>query len=155
MSVLPLWLKAIIIACCVGALLYGVHLLDASRQKIGYNQAIAEVTKKENESLKFALAEITRLNNQVMEATNAAKERELEAQKYRDRIIVLDNKLRNTKHTIDLSLANATTTTDALRSATSAFNSLFAECRGKYEEMGHAAHGHSSDVITLEQAWPR
>jgi hypothetical protein len=76
------------------------------------------VTKKENESLKFALAEITRLNNQVMEATNAAKERELEAQKYRDRIIVLDNKLRNAQRSIDLSLANATA--DALRSATSA-----------------------------------
>ena len=153
MSVLPLWLKAIIIACCVGALLYGVHLLDTSRQKIGYNQAIAEVTKKENESLKFALAEITRLNNQVMEATDAAKERELEAQKYRDRIVVLDGKLRNAQRSIDLSLANATA--DALRSATSAFNSLFAECRGKYEEMGRAAHGHSSDVITLEQAWPK
>ena len=153
MSLLPLWLKAIMIAVVVAAIAYAVHLLDVSRQQVGYDRAMTEVTKKENESLKLALAEITRLNNQVTEAQNAAKERELEAQKYRDRIVVLDNKLRNTKHTIDLSLANATT--DALRSATSAFNSLFAECRGKYEEMGHAAHGHSSDVITLEQAWPK
>ena len=152
MSLLPFWVKGIIVAAVLAAVGYGVHLLDSSRQQIGYNRAMSEVTQKENESLKFALAEIIRLNNQVTEAQNAARERELEAQKYRDRIVVLDNKLRNTKHTIDLSLANATT--DALRSATSAFNSLFAECRGKYEEMGRAAHGHSSDVITLEQAWP-
>lgn len=153
MSVLPWWLKAIIIAAVLAAIGYGLHLVDQSRQQIGYDRAMSEVTQKENESLKLALSEITRLNNQVTEAQNAAKERELEAQKYRDRIVVLDNKLRNTKHTIDLSLANATT--DALRSATSAFNSLFAECRGKYEEMGRAAAGHSSDVITLEQAWPK
>ena len=152
MSVLPWWLKVIIIAAVLVAAGYGVHLVDKSRQQLGYDRAMAEITQKENESLKLALSEITRLNNQVTEAQNAARERELEAQKYRDRIVVLDNKLRNTKHTIDLSLANATT--DALRSATSAFNSLFAECRGKYEEMGRAAHGHSSDVITLEQAWP-
>ena len=153
MSLLPFWVKGIIVAAVLAAVGYGVHLLDSSRQQIGYNRAMSEVTQKENESLKFALAEIIRLNNQVTEAQNAARERELEAQKYRDRIVVLDNKLRNTKHTIDLSLANATT--DALRSATSAFNSLFAECRGKYEEMGRAAAGHSSDVITLEQAWPK
>lgn len=153
MSLLPLWLKAIMIAVVVAAIAYAVHLLDVSRQQVGYDRAMTEVTKKENESLKLALAEITRLNNQVMEATNAAKERELEAQKYRDRIVVLDGKLRNAQRSIDLSLANATA--DALRSATSAFNSLFAECRGKYEEMGRAAAGHSSDVITLEQAWPK
>jgi len=153
MSLLPWWIKAIIISVAIVAIGYAVHLLDSSRQQIGYDRAMAEVTVKENESLKLALAEIARLNNQVTEAQNAAKERELEAQKYRDRIVVLDGKLRNTQHTIDLSLANATA--EALRSATSAFNSIFAECRGKYEEMGRAAHGHSSDVITLEQAWPK
>ena len=153
MTLLPWWVKVLIIAGAVMLISYGVHLLDASRQKIGYNQAMAEVTQKENESLKFALAEITRLNDQVTKAQNAAQERELEAQKYRDRIVVLDGKLRNAQRSIDLSLANATA--DALRSATLAFNSLFAECRGKYEEMGRAAAGHSSDVITLEQAWPK
>lgn len=153
MSVLPWWLKAIIIAAVLAAIGYGLHLVDQSRQQIGYDRAMSEVTQKENESLKLALSEITRLNNQVTEAQNAAKERELEAQKYRDRIVVLDSKLRNSQRSIDMSLADATT--EALRSATSAFNSLFAECRGKYEEMGRAAAGHSSDVITLEQAWPK
>jgi len=153
MSLIPWWIKGIIVAAILAAVVYGVHLLDASRQKIGYDRAMAEVTQRENESLKFALAEITRLNNQVMEATNAAKERELEAQKYRDRILALDGKLLNTQRSIDLSISNATS--DALRNATSAFNTLLAECRGKYEEMGRAAAGHSSDVITLEQAWPK
>ena len=153
MSVLPWWLKAIIIAAVLAAIGYGLHLVDQSRQQIGYDRAMSEVTQKENESLKLALSEITRLNNQVTEAQNASKERELEAQKYRDRIVVLDGKLRNSQRSIDMSLADATT--EALRSATSAFNSLFAECSGKYEEMGRAAAGHSSDVITLEQAWPK
>ena len=72
MSLLPLWLKAIMIAVVVAAIAYAVHLLDVSRQQVGYDRAMTEVTKKENESLKLALAEITRLNNQVMEATNGS-----------------------------------------------------------------------------------
>jgi len=153
MSLLPGWIKVIIIAVAIAAIGYAVRLLDSSRQQIGYDRAMAEVTVKENESLKLVLAEIVRLNNQVTEARNAAKERELEAQKYRDRIVILDGKLRNAQHSIDLSIASATA--DALRSATTAFNALFAECRGKYEAMGRAAYGHSSDVITLEQGWPK
>ena len=146
-------IKAIIVAVAVAMLGLAVNQLDKSRQQIGYNRAMAEVTKQENESLKFALAEITRLNNQVVEAQNAAKERELEAQKYRTRINVLDGKLRDTQRSIEMSVASATA--DALRKATAAFNTLFEECRGQYIQMGNVAEGHSSDVVTLEQAWPK
>ena len=134
MSLVPWWAKVLITTAALVLLGYGVHLLDVSRQEIGYNRAMAEVTKQENESLKFALAEITRLNNQVVEAQNAAKERELEAQKYRTRISVLDGKLRDTQRSIEMSVASATA--DALRKATSAFNTLFGECRERYDQMG-------------------
>ena len=153
MTLLPWWAKILIIGFLVAAAGYGVHLVDLSRQEIGYNRAIAEVTKQENESLKFALAEITRLNNQVAEAQNAAREREAANKVLSDRINTVSGKLRNAQRSIDVSIATATA--DALRKATVAFNALFAECRGKYEEMGRAAAGHSSDVITLEQAWPK
>lgn len=153
MSLIPWWVKVLIAVAIVAFLGYAVHLLDVSRQEIGYNRAMAEVTKQENESLKFAITEITRLNNQVVEAQNAAKERELEAQKYRTRINVLDGKLRDTQRSIEVSIATATA--DALRKATTAFNVLFEECRGQYIQMGNVAEGHSSDVVTLEQAWPK
>ena len=153
MSLIPWWVKVLIAVAIVAFLGYAVHLLDVSRQEIGYNRAMAEVTKQENESLKFAITEITRLNNQVVEAQNAAKERELEAQKYRTRINVLDGKLRDTQRSIEVSIANATA--DALRKATTAFNALFEECRGQYIQMGNVAEGHSSDVVKLEQAWPK
>ena len=153
MNLVPWWVKTLIAAAAFALLGYGVHLLDVSRQEIGYNRAISEVTKQENESLKFALAEITRLNNQVAEAQNAAKERELEAQKYRTRISTLDSRLRDTQRSIEMSVASATA--EALRKATAAFNTLFEECRGQYIQMGNVAEGHSSDVVTLEQAWPK
>ena len=139
MSLVPWWAKVLITTAALVLLGYGVHLLDVSRQEIGYNRAMAEVTKQENESLKFALAEITRLNNQVVEAQNAAKERELEAQKYRTRISVLDGKLRDTQRSIEMSVASATA--DALRKATSAFNTLWSgQHLGSGRHYGNATH---------------
>ena len=153
MTLLPWWAKILIIGFLAAAVSYGVHLVDLSRQEIGYNRAIAEVTKQENESLKFALAEITRLNNQVVEAQNAAREREAANKVLSDRINTVSSKLRDTQRSLEVSIASATA--DALRKATSAFNTLFGECRERYDQMGRNAAGHSSDVITLEQAWPK
>lgn len=48
---------------------------------------------------------------------------------------------------------------DAARSAlleyASAANLVFGECSRRLEEMGRAAQGHSSDVRTLTEAWPK
>lgn len=153
MSLIPWWIKAIIIAVVVAGIGLAMNRLDASRQQIGYDRAMAEVTAKENESLKFLLAETERLNDQVAEAQRNAKEREAANQVLTDRVNALSSKLRNTQRSIDLSIATATA--DALRKATSAFNTLFGECRERYEQMGRNAAGHSSDVVTLEQAWPK
>ena len=148
----PFWVKPAIILVLLAVIAFGLNRLLDHEQQLGYDKAMAEVTKKENESLKFALAEITRLNQKVEDAQNAAKEREAESQKYLTRIGVLDSKLRDSQRTIGD--AAATASTDALRKAIPAFNTLFADCRGKFEAMGRAASEHYSDVVTLEQAWP-
>ena len=150
----PVWLIKLGIGLAVLTVLgFAVNWLDNSRQQIGYDRAMAEVTKRENESLKFALAEMERLNNQVAEAQKHAKEREAENQALTDRIGDLSGKLRNTQRSINTLVSTATA--DALSKATSAFNALFGECRERYDQMGRNAAGHSSDIITLEEAWPK
>lgn len=153
MSLIPWWIKAIIIAVIVAALGIAINRFDQSRQQLGYDRAMAEVTQRENESLKFALSEIERLNKQVAEAQQHANQRDKEIQAATDRINAITSKLRNTQRSIDVSIATATA--DALRKATAAFNTLFGECQERYEQMGRYAAGHSSDVITLEEAWPK
>ena len=153
MSLIPWWIKAIMVAVVVAGIGLALNRLDASRQQVGYDRAMAEVTGKENESLKFLLAETERLNKQVAEAQRNAQEREAANQVLTDRVNALTGKLRNTQRSIDASIATATA--DALRQATTTFNTIFGECRERYEQMGRNATGHSSDVVTLEQAWPK
>ena len=150
---IPWWLKLIIVAILIAALGFAINRLDASRQQIGYDRAMSEVTARENESLKFLLAETERLNNQLAEAQRNAKEREAANQVLANRIDALSGKLRNNQRSIELSAATATI--DALRKAVTTLNSLFGECRERYEQMGRYAAGHSSDVITLEEAWAK
>ena len=153
MSLLPWWLKLIIVTGLMVAVGFAINRLDASRQQIGYDRAMSEVTVRENESLRFLLAETERLNNQLAEAQLNAKEREVANQVLADRINALSGKLRNTQRSVELSAATATV--DALRKAVAALNALFGECRERYDQMGRNAAGHSSDVVTLEQAWPK
>ena len=122
-------------------------------QQIGYDRRTAEYTQQENADLKAAMQETIRLNKIVEAAQNEAKERDKQMSEANARIASLSGKLRNTQRSIDTLVSNATT--DALRKATTTFNALFEDCRGAYEEMGRAAAGHSSDVVTLEQACAR
>lgn len=41
MSIIPLWAKALILAALVAACSVSIHMLDKSRQKIGYDRAQA------------------------------------------------------------------------------------------------------------------
>ena len=42
MSLIPLWARALVLAALVAAIGFAVHRLDASRQQIGYDRAVAE-----------------------------------------------------------------------------------------------------------------
>lgn len=153
MELTSLGIRVIIASVITIIVAIAIHQLDSSRQQLGYDRAVAEYTKKENESLKFALSEIERLNNQVAEAVKHADERDKELQAANTRVATISSKLRNTQLSIDAAIATATT--EALRQAATSFNSLYGDCRARYESMGRAAEGHLNDVITLDEAWPK
>lgn len=147
-----------LIAKIVGSAIAVVLLLIAynafvnHQRDIGYQKAVAEYREQENKDLKAAMAETIRLNQKLQEAQDAAKLREAERRELDARINTLSGKLRNTTANINALVSRASA--DALREATTTFNTLFAECRTAYEDMGRAADGHSSDVRTLTDSWP-
>ena len=150
---MTIWIKALIIAAIVAASVIAYNAFTKHHQEIGYQRAVAEFREQENKDLKAAMAETIRLNGKIQEAEDAAKLREAERNTLNARIDSLNGQLRDTKSSINRLVSSASA--DALRKATATFNELFAECRDAYAEMGRAAEGHSSDVRTLTDAWPR
>lgn len=149
-----LMLAKIIAGLALVALIgFGVNWFLNYEQQIGYDRRTAEYVVQENADLKAAMQETIRLNKIVETAQNEAKERDKQMAESSSRIATLSSQLRNSQRSIDTLVSTATT--DALRKAATAFNALFEDCRGAYEAMGRAAAGHSSDVVTLEQACVR
>lgn len=62
------------------------------------------------------------------------------------------DRLRDTNDKLGQLLAGATAET--ARKYASAYQAVFADCVGKYREMGEAAQGHANDAATLREAWP-
>jgi hypothetical protein len=63
------------------------------------------------------------------------------------------NGLRNTNDKLSQLLAGASAET--ARKYASAYQAVFADCVGRYSEMGKAAQGHANDAATLSAAWPK
>ena len=150
---IPLWAKALIAAALVAVVVVGVNRYNAHQQNIGYQRAVSEYKAEEAKALKAALDETARLNDKVTEAQNNASKREKENQNLSVRIAALDDRLRQRDAVFIGKLSSATS--EAVRNAASAYAALFAECRGRYAEMGRAAAGHFSDVVKLEEDWPK
>lgn len=146
-------LKAIAAAVMVAALLWAYNSFVEHQQDIGYQRAVAEYKAEEAKALKAALEETARLKDKVTEAQNNANKREQENQILSGRIVTLNNRLRQRDAVFSGQLSSASA--DAVKNAAGAYAALFAECRGNYAEMGSAAAGHFSDVVKLEESWPK
>ena len=145
-------IKGVIALALVAGLIFGYVQWADHQQDVGYQKAVAEFREQENADLKAAMRETIRLNQVIEDARHAAEERDKERQRLADRVDTLNGQLRDTERSIDRLVSSASA--DALREATAAFNTLFAECRTAYESMGRAADGHSDDVRTLTDSWP-
>ena len=146
-------LKVLAVLAVVAALAWAWTSFIDHQQDIGYQRAVAEYKAEEVKALKAALEETARFKDKATEAQNNASKREQENQILSGRIVVLNDRLRQRDAVFSVQLSGATA--EAVRNAASAYQALFAECRGLYAEMGSAAAGHFSDVVKLEEAWPK
>ena len=146
-------IKGAVALALVAGLIFGYAQWADHQQDVGYQKAVAEFQKQENADLKAAMRETIRLNQVIEEARHAAEERDKDRQRLADRVDTLNGQLRNTERSINSLVSRASA--DSLREATLSFSGLFAACRDEYVAMGKAASGHSGDVRTLSESWPR
>lgn len=66
---------------------------------------------------------------------------------------VASDRLRDTNQSLQQLLAGASAET--ARKYAAAYQAVFADCVGRYREMGEKAQGHANDTATLSAAWPQ
>ena len=144
--------KLILVAVLLSGLLFGVYLLDKSRQQIGYDRAVAEY------NVKLIAAQD---DARKQEAAWQAKQKS-EQDATNERLNQRDAQYAVAAHTIagmrstlanigsGLSIDSAT----ACSARISALSSVFEECAERYSEMGRAAQGQFIDAIACRESWP-
>jgi len=145
--------KLILYAVLLAGLIFGVYWLDQSRQKIGYNRAVAEYNVK----LIAAQADA-----RAQEVAWQAKQKDIQ-EKTNDEInkrdaaytvLARDNDiLRNAATNYGNGLPNDTIAACRVRAATLA--GLFGECTGALTEMARHAEGQRIDSISCLSSWPK
>ena len=141
----------------VGVLLWGVHTLDQSRQKIGYDRRVAEDNAELIKAREDARTEEQHLKDKLETARNDANKREIElrnttgaARVASERLRVALDALRTTE---PRKLPGDPTGTPA--DATATLAELLGVCTDKYRGVAEAADRHASDARTLSQGWPK
>lgn len=148
-----LGLKALAVLAALGALLWGIHALDQSRQQIGYDRRVAEDNAALIQAQADALATERQLNRKLEDARNAATQR--------------DQTIARTAAAAGLAVAGLRDELDAYRRGLSAdpgspgdpraatVAELFGDCADRYRDLAKKADGHASEVRTLIDGWPR
>jgi len=152
MTIIPLWAKALILAAIVAASVFAIHRLDVSRQKIGYDKAVAEY------ALKLQAAQDDAKAHEQAWQSQQLKQRE----KTNELLTARDTAYADLSRTTD-SLRNAATnfgnglSTDTLaacRARAATLADVFGECAERLVEMGKAADGQFIDAVSCRGEWP-
>ena len=149
----PTVIKAVAILSLMAILSFGLHMLDKSRQKIGYDKAVAEYALK------------------LQAAQDDAKAQEMAWREQSKKSQEKTNELLNAK---DANYAVLSRTTDSLRNAATNYGNglstdtlaacraraatladVFGECAERLVEMGKAADGQFIDAVSCRGEWPK
>ena len=149
----PTVIKAVAILALMAILSFGLHMLDKSRQKIGYDRAVAEYAQK------------------LIVAQEDAKAQEMAWRAQSKKSQEKTNELLNAK---DANYAVLSRTTDSLRIAAANYGNglspdtiaacraraatladVFGECAERLVEMGKAADGQFIDAVSCRGEWPK
>ena len=145
--------KLILCAVLLSGLLFGLFALDKSRQKVGYDRAVAEYQTKliaaQADAKAQEVAWQSRQKN-IQEKTND------EINKRDAQYAVLSRTADGLRDTI-ATLGNGlpVDTSAACLSRIRALSSVFGECVERYAEMGRAAEGQRIDAVACRESWPK
>lgn len=146
-------LKALAIAAAIGALLWGIHVLDQSRQQIGYDRRVAEDNAALIKAQGEALAAERELNRKLEDARNEATKRDQTIARNAAAAGLAVEQLRHELAPHRDRLPGDPAGAGDPRSG--ALAELLGDCAERYRGMAEAADRHASDARSLSEGWPR
>ena len=153
MTLIPLWLKALIVAAILAAVTIYINRYLSSVEQRGYDRAVVEYQAKVIKAQNDAVIESNRRMQLVEDAINRRNDREKSIRAVADAAGVAVGGLRNELDAAraGMSVADAAT----LRNAATAYSLVFGECAERYTGLAEKATRHVSDIQTLMEAGAR
>ncbi len=148
-----LGIKALAVLAAIGALLWGIHTLDMSRQQIGYDRRVAEDNVALIKAQADALDQERTLNRKLETARNEATKRDQTNARNAAAAGLAVDGLRNELDAYRRSLPGDPTSPGDQRAATLA--ELFGDCADRYRGLAEKADRHARDARTLSEGRPR
>lgn len=148
--IIPLWVKALIVAAILGAATWCVNSYLSSIEQRGYDRAVGEYSQKLITAQNDAIAERNRLQGLVDAAIKGRSEREKTIQKSAAATGALVAGVRDELDAIRDGLSIATI--DALRHSTATLSVVFGECTERYSGLAEKATRHVSDIRAMTEA---
>lgn len=148
-----LGLKALAVLGAIGALLWGIHTLDQSRQQIGYDRRVAEDNAALIKAQEEALATERALNQKLEIARNEATKRDQAIARNAAAAGLAVEQLRHELAPIRDRLPGDPAGPGDQRASTLA--ELLGDCADRYRGVAQKADRHASDARTLSEGWPR
>ena len=148
--IVPLWVKALIVAAILAAITFAVNNYLSSVEQRGYDRAVSEYRMKLIEAQNDAIAERNRLQGLVDAAIKGRSEREKTIQKSAAATGALVAGVRNELEAIRDGLSVATI--DALRHSTATLSVVFGECTERYSGLAEKATRHVSDIRAITES---
>lgn len=150
MTIIPLWIKALIVAAMLAAATFYVNRYLSSVEQRGYDRAVVEYQAKLITAQNDAIIERNRLQGLVEAAIKGRNDREETIRAVADAAGVAVGGLRNELDAAraGMSVADAAT----LRHAAATYSVIFGECAERYTGLAEKATRHVSDIQTLMEA---
>ena len=150
--IVPLWIKALIVAAVLAAATIAVNRYLSSVEQRGYARAVVEYQEKLITAQNDAIAESNRRMQLVEDAIKGRNDREKSIRAVADAAGVAVGGLRNELDAAraGMSVADAAT----LRHAATTYSLVFGECVERYTGLAEKATRHVSDIQTMMEAQP-
>jgi hypothetical protein len=144
------WLALVAVAAAFGGWCY-VHGMQHTQA--AWDAATVAQQADAMKAEKASRAKESQLKQQVIEAQNAAQERNKENQVAIAAARAQSDSLRDQLAATRTKLSTASA--DAVRQYAATVSDILSDCAAKYQSMAEAADGHAGDVMLLQEAWPK
>jgi hypothetical protein len=151
-AIIPWWARWVALAALCAAFGGWCYVQGMEHTQADWDAATvaqqAEAAKQEQANR----AKESQLKQQVIEAQNAAQERNKENQVAVAAARAESDSLRDQLAATRAKLSSASD--DAIRQYAATVSDILSDCAAKYQSMAEAADGHAGDVRLLQEAWP-